>query len=66
MGLIEFNKLPINTLVGADWRTFKSITAGRDVDSKWRGKYMLTKAVCRLLSVLEPLQNKRYKKLLAN
>ena len=29
MGLIEFNKLPINTLVGADWRTFKSITAGR-------------------------------------
>ena len=66
MGLIEFNKLPINTLVGADWRTFKSITAGRDVDSKWRGKYMLTKAVCRLLSVLEPLQNKRYKKRLAN
>ena len=26
MGLLEFNKLPINTLVGADWRTFKAIT----------------------------------------
>ena len=21
MGLLEFNKLPINTLVGADWKT---------------------------------------------
>lgn len=28
MGLLEFNKLPINTLVGADWRTFKAITGG--------------------------------------
>lgn len=26
MGLLEFNKLPINTLVGADWKTFKAIT----------------------------------------
>ena len=26
MGLLEFNKLPINTLVGADWKTFKDIT----------------------------------------
>ena len=24
MGLLEFNKLPINTLVGADWKTFKA------------------------------------------
>ena len=25
MGLLEFNKLPINTLVGADWKTFKAV-----------------------------------------
>ena len=31
MGLLEFNKLPINTLVGADWKTFKAITAGREI-----------------------------------
>ena len=31
MGLLEFNKLPINTLVGADWKTFKAITAGREM-----------------------------------
>lgn len=29
MGLLEFSKLPINTLVGADWKTFNQITAGR-------------------------------------
>ena len=50
MGLLEFNKLPINTLVGADWKTFKAITAGREIDPSYKGKYRLTKAVCRLLS----------------
>ena len=60
MGLIEFNKLPINTLVGADWKTFKAITQGRDIDAQWRGKYRLTKAVCRLLSTLSPIQDRRY------
>ena len=58
MGLLEFNKLPINTLVGADWKTFKAITAGREIDPAYRGKYRLTKAVCRLLSTLAPLQEK--------
>ena len=66
MGLLEFNKLPINTLVGADWKTFKAITGGRDIDAAYKGKYRLTKAVCRLLSTLAPLQNSRYEKLLAN
>ena len=66
MGLLEFNKLPINTLVGADWKTFKAITAGREIDPAYRGKYRLTKAVCRLLSTLAPLQENRYRKLLAD
>ena len=66
MGLLEFNKLPINTLVGADWKTFKAVTAGREVDAAYRGKYRLTKAVCRLLSLLAPLQDRRYDKLLAD
>lgn len=66
MGLLEFNKLPINTLVGADWNTFKEITKGRAVDAGYKGKYRLTKGVCRLLSTLVPLQDNRYKKLLAD
>lgn len=65
MGLLEFSKLPINTLVGADWKTFKSITAGREVQKKWRRKFWLTKAVCRILSVLTPIQDRRYRKYLA-
>ena len=39
MGLIEFNKLPINTLVGADWKTFKSVvTSGQTIDPAYKGK----------------------------
>ena len=34
MGLLEFDKLPINTLVGADWKTFKAVTADRQRFSK--------------------------------
>lgn len=64
MGLLEFNKLPINTLVGADWKTFNAITKGREIDAAYKGKYRLTKAVCRLLATLAPLQDKRYEKLL--
>ena len=64
MGLLEFNKLPINTLVGADWKTFNAITKGREIDAAYKGKFRLTKAVCRMLSTLAPLQDKRYEKLL--
>ena len=62
---LRFNKLPINTLVGADWKTFNAITKGREIDAAYKGKYRLTKAVCRLLATLAPLQDKRYEKLLA-
>ena len=43
MGLLEFNKLPINTLVGADWKTFNAITKGREIDAAYKGKYRLTR-----------------------
>lgn len=66
MGLLEFSKLPINTLVGADWKTFKELTRGREIDKPWKGKYNLTKFVCRLLSTMTPIQAKRYNKLLAD
>ena len=52
MGLLEFDKLPINTLVGADWKTFKAVTADKTIDKGFRNKYYLTKSVCRLLSLL--------------
>ena len=64
MGLIDFNKLPVNTLVGADWKTFKRITAGRTVESGYKTKYVLTKGVCRLMSLFASMQDNRYDKLL--
>ncbi len=66
MGLLDFNKLPINTLVGADWKTFKAVTEGRTIDKGYKSKYRLTKAVCRLLSPLAAFQNRKFKKRLAN
>lgn len=65
MGLLEFQKLPINTLVGAQWKTFREVTGGRAVDKGYRQKYLLTKGVCRLLSLMQPLEDRRYKKMLA-
>lgn len=65
MGLIEFSKLPVNNLVGADWKTFQAITNGQDIGKHYRTKYRLTKAVCRLLSLLAPLQEQRFQKKLA-
>ncbi len=66
MGLLEFNKLPINTLVGADWNTFRNVCDGRAIDRGYRKKYALTKGVCRLLSLLTPIQDSRYRRLLAD
>lgn len=62
MGLIEFDKLPINTLVGANRKTFNEIVKGRQIDSGYKGKYRLTKLVCNILSPLSGIQNRRYNK----
>ena len=65
MGL-EFSKLPVNPLIGADWKTFKAITKDQHIGDNKKTKYMLTKAICRLLSIMAPLQERRYKKVLAH
>ena len=66
MGLLKFEDLPVNTLVGADWKTFKRMTDGKEIDKGYRTKYYLTKSICRLLSLMVPIQERRYQKLLAN
>ncbi len=60
----DFNKLPINTLIGASWSSFKGITAGRHIDKEYRTKYRLTKVLCRLISLLGFAEDMRYNKLL--
>ena len=53
----NFQKLPVNTLIGADWETFHKVTEGRTVDAGYRAKYRLTKALCRLLSLTNGIEN---------
>ena len=66
MGLIDFDKLPVNNLVGADWHTYRAITDGKEIDKGYRFKHALTTAICRLLSIFAPIQERRYKKRLAD
>lgn len=66
MAKFNFSDLPINTLVGAQWKTFKAVSAHRKVDKEYKKKYWLTKSVCRLLSILQPLENRKYQRMLAN
>ena len=66
MGLLKFENLPVNTLVGADWNTFKTMAAGQRIDPGFRSKYYLTRAICRILSTMAPIQERRYQQLLKN
>lgn len=63
MGLIEFSKLPVNTLVGAKWKTLKRVSKGQPIDKAYKGKFYLTKGICRILSVLQPFEDAKLKKL---
>lgn len=66
MAVLEFSKLPVNTLVGADWKTFKEVTRGQYVAPEKRIKFALTKGICRLLSLAASLQERKYRKMLAD
>ena len=63
MGLLEFSKLPVNTMVGAKWNTFKRTAAGQPIDKGFKSKYFLTKSICRLLSTLQPIEDKKIRKI---
>lgn len=62
MGL-QFDKLPVNTLIGARWDTFKTIARENEVAKGYRSKYYLSKSVCRILSSLRPFEDRRYRNL---
>lgn len=65
MGLfnLNFNDLPVNTLVGADGRTFEAVTRGAQIDASYRRKYVLTKYVRRLLDPFYRINERRYEAL---
>lgn len=58
--------MPVNTLVGADWKTFKRTTEGQYISSDKVARYLLTKSVCRLLSLGAFMQERKYREQLAD
>ena len=64
MGLIEFDKLPINNMVGARLSTFNAIHKGQTIDRGYKRKYILTKSISAILSTLHPLEDARYRKMM--
>ena len=43
MGLLKFENLPVNTLVGADRKTFETVICGAEIDEKCHRKFVMTK-----------------------
>ena len=60
MKRLNFNNLPVNTLIGASWRTFRLVTKSRKIEMKF--KYITTLMICRVLSLLTPIQNRIHRK----
>ncbi len=59
---MEFSRLPVNTLVGADWKSFKRIVEGREIGEGYKTKFRLTKLICRVISILRPIEDWLYKR----
>lgn len=66
MARLDFNSLPVNTLVGASWSTFKRVVKENEIGKKYRGKYHITKFICWILSAMKPINDRVYKKRLAS
>lgn len=60
---LNFETLPVNTLVGADRRTFREVTRGVEIDAACRRKYWLTKQVRGLLDPFYRINERRYARL---
>lgn len=60
MGLLKFENLPVNTLVGADRKTFDAVTRGADIDADRRRKFVTTKYIRRLLDPFYAINERRY------
>ncbi len=58
----DFTNIPITTLVGADWKTFQGVVRGRVVESAYRGKCLLTRLLCLLITPFCVIDNLLYRR----
>lgn len=63
MGVLNFEKLPVSTLIGADRATFEAVVAGLHPDVAQRSKLRNTRLVQRLLSPLYEANKRAYNRL---
>ena len=49
MGILKFETLPVNTLVGADRKTFDKICNGVKIDREYLGKFRTTNCIQHIL-----------------
>lgn len=63
MGIFKFDNLPVNTLVGADNRTFDAVTGDKEIGGQYKRKYRLTKGVCRLMNIFYRINERKYAKM---
>lgn len=60
MGLLKFDRLPVNTLVGADRETFEAVVRSMEIDAEYCRKFLLTKRVRRLLDPFYDINERRW------
>ena len=63
MGILKFETLPVNTLVGADRKTFEAICDGVAVDKEYAGKFRATKCIQRILDPFYRINERQWEKL---
>lgn len=60
MGILNFEKLPVSTLVGADSKTLKDVFEGIEREKGYRGKIRTTKCVQKILAPFYNINTRRY------
>lgn len=60
MGILNFEKLPASTLIGADSSTIKRVLEGVEYEKEYRSKIRLTKCIQSLLAPLYNINTRRY------
>lgn len=63
MGILKFETLPVNTLVGADRKTFDKICNGVKVDREYLGKFRATDCIQHILEPFYRINERRWEKL---
>ena len=63
MGILKFESLPVNTLVGADKATFRTLCNNAVIDRKYKGKLNTTKCIQTILNPFFNINENKWEKM---